>query len=66
LPQGVLDRLDYLRGPGQSYSDVIVRLVASESARQACRRGLRRMISVFDDGATAPPVCRSARLRIVR
>ena len=26
LPHGVVDRLNYLREPGQSYSDVILRL----------------------------------------
>ena len=26
LPHAVLDRLNHLRGPGESYSDVIIRL----------------------------------------
>jgi hypothetical protein len=30
LPHGVVDRLDYLREPGQSYSDVILALSKAE------------------------------------
>ena len=30
LPHGVLDRLKAMRGPGESYSDVILRLAGSE------------------------------------
>ena len=30
LPQGVVDRLNYLREPGQSYSEVILRLAKAE------------------------------------
>jgi hypothetical protein len=30
LPQGVVDRLNYLRGPGQSYSDVILAMATAE------------------------------------
>jgi len=31
LPPSVVDRLRFLRGPGESYSDVILRLVASSA-----------------------------------
>ena len=30
LPQGVVDRLNYPREPGQSYSEVILRLAKAE------------------------------------
>ena len=30
LPQGVVDRLNYLREPSQSYSEVILRLAKAE------------------------------------
>jgi hypothetical protein len=30
LPRGVVDRLNYLRGPGQSFSDVILALATME------------------------------------
>jgi hypothetical protein len=32
LPRGVVDRLNYLREPGQSYSDVVLALVKEEAA----------------------------------
>jgi hypothetical protein len=32
LERAVLDRLNYLRGPGESYSDVITRIAESEGA----------------------------------
>jgi hypothetical protein len=32
LERAVLDRLNYLRGPGESYSDVIMRIAESEGA----------------------------------
>ena len=33
LPPSVVDRLRFLRGPGESYSDVILRLAASSQLR---------------------------------
>jgi hypothetical protein len=30
LPRDVLDKLNYLRGPGESYSDVILRVAKGE------------------------------------
>jgi hypothetical protein len=33
LPQDVLDKLNYLRGPGESCSDVILRLAKGDAVR---------------------------------
>jgi hypothetical protein len=45
LERAVIDRLNFLRGPGESYSDVILRIAgifAAELIGESKRAGLRR------------------------
>jgi hypothetical protein len=38
LPRAVLDKLNFLRGPGESYSDVIIRLVKETTPMKRAKR----------------------------
>ena len=44
LPPNVVDRLKAQRGPGESYSDVILRIAAGEGGRDHARRDHRRRV----------------------